>query len=218
MPTQHLSSRRPAATSRAAWLVALWMLLAAVPALAGPGHDHGDEGPTSSSVPALPRAVASSELFDLVAVLDGQRITIFIDRSATNEPIVGATLELELAGRQLPVQPVDAATAGPAGGDFTVTLPEALKGGVYPLTATVTAGADIDLLASQFEVHDASVADAHDHAHDHAFGGKFGELVAHRPGALGWAAGALVIAGMFAVWWWRRSAESVRSARSGVKT
>ena len=195
---------RAAGKRIAAVLAALLMLLGSLPVFAGPGHDHGDENPSAPSGPSLPRAVASSDLFELVAVLDGKTITIFIDRAATNEPVAGAQLELELAGQKLQAQPVDAAKAGPAGGDFTATLPAELKEGVYPLTATVTAGADIDLLAGEFDIHTDAPADSHAH------GGWFGELMAHGPGALGWGLGAVLFAAVGVVWWRRRSAAAVR--------
>jgi hypothetical protein len=171
---------------------------------AGPGHDHDHDhgGPAAPSAPALPRAVASSELFELVAVLDGRQLTVFVDRAATNEPLASAQLELELAGQKLAVQPVDPAQAGATGGDFTVTLPAALPPGVHPLTATVTAGADIDLLAGEFDIPDTTPADDH--------GGWLGELRAHGPGALGWGIGALLL-GAAGVWQWRR-----RAARAEV--
>jgi hypothetical protein len=200
-----------AACVRAAAVLVATALLASAPALAGPGHDHGHEGPAAPSGPALPRAVATSDLFELVAVLDGKTITIFIDRTATTEPVAGAKLELELAGQKLRAQPVNAAQAGAAGGDFTVTLPAELKEGVYPLTATVTAGNDIDLLAGEFDIHGAAHAD--EHAHDHALGGWLGELVAHGPGAWGWAGGGLLLAVAGALLWRRRSSNA---ARSGV--
>jgi hypothetical protein len=191
-----------AAGMHLAAMFAAMLLAGPMAASAGPGHNHGHEGPAAPSGPALPRAVASSDLFELVAVLEGRQLTIFIDRAATNEPVVGAKLELELAGQKLQVQPVDAAQAGAAGGDFTVTLPAALKEGVHPLTATVTAGADIDLLAGEFDIH----GHAHDHAHAH--GGWLGERVAHGPGAWGWALGALIGLAIAALFWRRRAAHS----------
>jgi hypothetical protein len=190
----------------AALLASLVMFAAALPAGAGPGHDHGDEAPAVPSGPALPRATAGSDLFELVAVLDGRQLTVFIDRAATNEPVVGGQLELELAGQKLQAQAVDTAKVGAAGGDFTFTLPEPLKPGVHPLTATVTAGPDIDLLAGEFSIPDAADAGGHTH------GGWFGELVAHGPGPWGWALGAvLAAAAAVGTLRWRR-----RAARPGV--
>ena len=56
-------------------------------ASAGEGHDHGDEAPGAASGPASPRFTAASELFELVGVIDGKRLTVYLDHAATNQPI-----------------------------------------------------------------------------------------------------------------------------------
>lgn len=197
---------QPVAKAAGAWLVALLaatvLIAAPTVAQAGPGHDHAHDAPAAPAAPALPRAVASSDLFELVAVLDGRQLTVFIDRAATNEPVAGAKLELELAGQKLQAEAVDPAQADAAGGDFTLTLPATLKPGVHPLTATVTAGADIDLLAGQFDIPEAT------QGHAHAHGGWLGELVAHGPGAWGWALIALLLVAAGTFFWRRRAAGS----------
>ncbi|MFC6046508.1 RND transporter, partial [Methylobacterium hispanicum] len=72
-------------------------LLAAVltgPALAHEGHDHGAVPPPLSKTIA-PRGEALSDAFELVAVPRDGTLTLFLDRFRTNEPVPGATIEVE---------------------------------------------------------------------------------------------------------------------------
>lgn len=72
-------------------------------ALAGPGHDHGEEAPVSAGV-ALPRVVLESDLFEAVGVLNGRTLEIFVDHAATNVPVKNATLDLQLNGQKVPLE------------------------------------------------------------------------------------------------------------------
>jgi len=121
---------------------------------AGPGHDHGEAAPQASG-PALPRFAAVSEAFELVGVLDGKQLTLYLDRAADNAPVTGAQIELEIAGAKFKAEPRD--------DSYAVLLAEVPKPGVLPITATVTAGAEIDLLAGELDLHED--AQAHEAAH-----------------------------------------------------
>lgn len=114
-------------------------------ARAGDGHDHGD-APPSASGPSLPRFTAVSDQFELVGVLDGRRLTLYLDHAPDNRPVKDATLELEFGGAKLPVQPH-------GDGEFEATLTDEPKEGVIAVTATVVAGSDSDLLAGELDVH-----------------------------------------------------------------
>ncbi len=81
----------------AALSLAAFLLGAGLPAVAGPGHDHGDAAPAATGS-ALPRFAAVSETFELVGVLDGKQVTLYLDRFADNAPVRGAKIELEIAG------------------------------------------------------------------------------------------------------------------------
>lgn len=122
-------------------LVWLWALPAAH---ADAGHDHGD-ATSRTTGPELPRFAAGSDLFEVVGVVNGRQITLYLDRSTDNSPVKGATLELEFGGSKLAVTPRGE-------GEFEATLPQPLKGGVVPVTVTVVTGAETDLLAGEFNV------------------------------------------------------------------
>lgn len=138
-------------------LMGVIVLALSVPtAWAGEGHDHG-ETPTVVGGLALPRFTAVSELFELVGVVNGKQITLYLDRFADGSPVKDAKLELELGGVKVPVE-------SHAEGEFEATLTQELKPGVVAVTATVMAGEESDLLAGELDLHDeATVAEAHRH-------------------------------------------------------
>ncbi|MFZ5548695.1 MAG: hypothetical protein ACOZJX_08365 [Pseudomonadota bacterium] len=146
------------------------------------GHDH-DAAPAAATTRTLPRFATVSELFELVGVVDGQRITIYLDRFEDNAPVKGARLDLQVGSAKVELKEL-------ADGEFEGTLPQALQPGVAPVTATVVAGNDTDLLAADLDVH----ADEHGEA-----GSNPGW-----PQTLGWTAG--VLAALAALAWAARRA------------
>lgn len=141
---------RPPAIAMA--VMALVSLLGAPPVLADAGHDHGAAAPKAAS-PGLPRFAATSELFELVGVVNGRQLTLYLDRSAENSPVKGAKLDLEIGAVKVDVKPR-------AEGEFEATLAQPLPGGVIAVTATVLAGQESDLLAGEFTVQPAANAEA----------------------------------------------------------
>lgn len=126
------------------------MIVAALPAVAGEGHDHGG-GATAPAGPGLPRFQALSETFELVGVLNGRQLTLYLDRAADNSPVKDAKVELELGGTRVPLKLH-------AEGEFEATLAEAPKPGVIAVSAVVTAGGETDLLAGELDLHDDASA------------------------------------------------------------
>ena len=110
---------------------------AIAPASAHEGHDHGEQQPVSAG--ALPRGEADSDAFEIVAIVRGENLEIYLDRFATNEPVTGATLEVES-----PDGPVKAAAG--ADGTYRVAAPWLAKNGRADLIFTVTAGDTTDIL------------------------------------------------------------------------
>lgn len=141
-------------------ILAVLLLSVAWPAWAGEGHDHGD-APAAMAGPALPRFTAVSELFELVGVLDGKHLTLYLDRAADNSPVKDAKLELELGGVKVPVE-------AHGEGLFEATLSKAPAPGEIPVAATVMAGDETDLLAGELDVHEAEDKEGED-AHSHGW-------------------------------------------------
>ena len=160
----HLS-HTPAVLLAAAFLVI-------APAWAGPGHDHGAEARAAGGQ-ALPRFSAVSEAFELVGVLSGKQITLYLDRFADNSPVRGAQIELDIGSAKV--------MATPMGDDaYTVELPETPVPGVLPVTAMLTAGNETDLVAGELDIHDGAHTDEAAHTR------SWRELA-------GWAAAGLAV-------------------------
>jgi hypothetical protein len=134
--------------------LSLTVLIAAAPGTtwADAGHDHGAAATTAPSS-ALPRFTAVSETFELVGVVNGQQISLYLDRAEDNSPVKAARLELELGGIKVALKPRGEA-------EFEATLVQALKPGVISVAATVFAGKETDLLAGDLEIHEDARSDA----------------------------------------------------------
>lgn len=126
------------------------------PAWAGEGHDHG-EAPATQAGATLPRFVAESDLFELVGVLDGRHLSLWLDRAADNSPVRNAKLELELGGVKVPV-------TAHGEGEFEATLAQPLAPGEIAVAATVMAGEETDLLAGDLDIHAETEMAEDDHA------------------------------------------------------
>lgn len=167
MNTMPRFTRRPLARVAAMLALALGLPAAAPDAFAAPGAhgpngEHLDEKSTAVTGQARPRLEARSELFELVARLDGGALTVLVDRYETNEPVLGARLEVESG-------PLKAsATFRPESGDYAVTDAGFLKAlsepGEHALVFTLAAGDDTDLLdGTLVTVASPVVIDDHDH-------------------------------------------------------
>ncbi len=118
---------------------------AILPAYAGDGHDHG-EAPAASAGVASPRFAATSETYELVGILNDRKLSLYLDHSADNSPVKDAKLELEIGGKAVAVTNIGE-------GEFEATLATAPQAGVIPVTATVLAGNNSDLLAANLDTH-----------------------------------------------------------------
>jgi RND family efflux transporter MFP subunit len=130
-------------------LYGLLLLLAAATYAAGhEGHSHDNDPPAISA--ALPRGSATSADFELVALLRGQTLEIYIDRLATNEPVIAATVEVET--------PEGPKSATEAEGVYRLEAPWATPGAHLDLIVTVTAGDKIDVLPVSIDVPEREAA------------------------------------------------------------
>lgn len=107
------------------------------------GEDHGDKAMAANAT-GLPRVEAHTELFELVGQLDGQELSLLIDRYDSNAPVLDAKVTVESGG-------IEAAAVFHAGhGDYAVTDERLIallrQPGEHALVFTVTAGDDSDLL------------------------------------------------------------------------
>ena len=139
-------------------LASLALTLASVSALAGEGHDHG-AAPATAEATASPRVQAHSDLFELVGLVDKGQMTVFLDRYATNEPVAGAKIEFESGtNKGVAVPQPD--------GTYLIKFAALSQPGDLPLSFTVVAGSDTDLLAGELRIENpaARAGDSHSHS------------------------------------------------------
>ncbi len=145
----------------AALVIALSYVAAAQ---AGPGHDHGPSSAAPAG-PSSPRIVAQSEAYELVGILKGGDLTIYLDRRKDTSPVTDAQLELIIDGATQQAQPAD-------GGTYQVSSPELLKDGTHEVIVTINHDGASDLLVGSLEVgaeeHSHSHSDGHDSHSDSA--------------------------------------------------
>ena len=117
------------------------------------GRDHGSPAAIGVAGNNLPRIEAQSDLFEIVGVVEGGAMTIFLDRYATNEPVSGAKIEIE--GGSL----MGSAQASPDG-TYAFRHAALTQPGQFPITFTIVAGTDTDLLAGEIMIADPSASTA----------------------------------------------------------
>ena len=128
---------------------ALAALLLAAPVLAHEGHDHGT--PEATAPDWAPRATARSRDFDLVAVLAGTELVLWLDRARDNAPQTDAVIEVESGPwKGVATAAADGSLRLPAG---PLTTP-----GRHELIFTVQAGDAMDLLPATLVVPSAVTA------------------------------------------------------------
>ena len=174
------------------------------------------DAPTAMRAPtALPRVEAHSEAFELVAELRAGELVIVLDRYESNEPVLGARLEVE-SGTLKAVAAFRAEQ-----GDYTVTDAGLLKAleapGEHGLVFTLLAGKDSDLLDGTLVTAGSGGAtpakdggghahgdDDHGHGHGHAL---------ERAAWIGAGVAALGLIGGVA--WWRQRRRPAGALQGG---
>lgn len=198
---------------RTLWLGALlaFLVLAGMPAFAAPGA-HGPNGehldaPASAGTRsgAVPGFEASSEAFELVGRLQGEKLSILINRFVTNEPVLNATVEVETGNLKATAKfQTDV-------GDYTIDDASMLKAlaapGDHPVVVTVLAGNESDLLDGTLTMASAT-PDDHGHSHDDGHGHGISRAL--------WAALVLVVMGAVGWLFGRKPKAAGASSRGGA--
>ena len=123
---------------------ALACLLLAGPLAAHEGHDHGASAAPVATA-GTPRIALHSDAYELVGVLRGARLTLFLDRYAGNEPVVDARIAVSI-GTSGDV----AATAAPDG-TYLVSSEQLVGTGPLELVFAITHAQGGDLLIGTLE-------------------------------------------------------------------
>lgn len=124
-------------------LIALSLLVGLAVAQAHEGHDHG--APPAPAVGSVaPRFDARTDVFELVGVLAGADLIVYLDRAGNNAPVDGAEIELESGAFKAKAQRIDVGT-------YRVQAGPLAAAGKHALTLSAQAGDDADLLTATFD-------------------------------------------------------------------
>jgi membrane fusion protein, heavy metal efflux system len=124
----------------AALLCAAGIVLSLSASLAHEGHDHDDATRSALASSTYPRVTAQSELYELVGILRGGRLSIYLDHFATNEPVSDAKVTVTIADNE----PINADAT--ENGIYTITFPRLTRTGSVEVVFSVTAPSGDDLL------------------------------------------------------------------------
>jgi hypothetical protein len=180
--------------------------VAAAPGAHGPNGEHLDGPATAVVGSALPRMETKSEAFELVATLHAGELSVLIDRYATNEPVLNATLEVESGG--IKSQAKFHSDQGDYSFEDAKLLALLRAPGEHALVFTLLAGKDNDLLDGKLVTSKRvnAAKDEHDHhdgEHNHAL--ERAAMIAAGLGVLGLVAWAT---------WWRKRRNPAQAQRS----
>jgi len=218
MQIMHVMHLRAAPAAKA--LVALTALTLAMagaghagPGAHGPNGEHLDAPGTARTVTSLPRVQTHTEAFELVAELRATELTILMDQYESNEPVLGARLEVESGAVKA------TASFRAEQGDYVVTDATLLKAlnapGEHALVFTLVAGTTSDLLDGTL-VTPAKATAAASHtghaSHDHAQGDHHH----HEWERAAWVgAGIVALSLVGGIGWWRQRRQPARLQQGG---
>ena len=160
------------------------MCLQPIAAQADAGHDDTAPHAKGTAGMTVSRVEAQSDLFEIVGVVENGAMTLFLDRFATNDPVSDAKIDIE-------VGPVKGSAQANPDGTYTFKNAALTQPGQFPVTFTIAAGSDSDLLAGEL-VTAAPVA-AKAGANDDPLRKRWW-----------WIAGGLLLAAGITVAWWSR--------------
>lgn len=129
------------------WFARCLLVLALSPVTVFADEGHGGHGAPAAPPPAAlaPRVEAASEGFELVGILEGGKLILYLDRFATNQPVTDASIEIESGAFKATAQPSPE-------GVYSIDAAALTKPGQYPLVFTIRVAGDADLLSGTLGV------------------------------------------------------------------
>ncbi len=153
--------------------VALASLLSVAPLAAHEGHDHGAP-PAAVPTTGSPRIALHSDAYELVGILRGDRLTLFLDRYAGNAPVTDAGLVVTIGTG------ADVAATPTPEGTYVVASDRLVGAGPLELVFAITHPGGDDLLIGTLERPAAPAAGA-PAASGHASAQVASVVIAGRP-------------------------------------
>ena len=203
------------AAAATALLLILTPSASAAPGAHGPNGEHLDSPTVAATASTLPRLEAKSDLFELVATLQAGELSVLVDRFETNEPVLGATLEVESSGVKAK------ATFHADLGDYAFDDPKLLallrSPGEHALVFTLVAGQDSDLLDGTLVTGArgaAAVSGSPGHGHGHGDHGHDDHDHHHELERAAWIGGGIATLGLLGgIAWWRQRRRSASTMK-----
>ena len=154
------------------------------------GHTHEAPAPLPVSQSIAPRAAAATEEFEVVILLEGKKLVVYVDRFASNEPVTQAKVEIEGAG-------LTGVASETTPGTYVLDVVTILPPAKHPLTISVEAGDSVDLLTTTLDTSASVTSEVHNHGWSEWAG-------------WGISGGLLLLTGsLFAVWRHKRAKKGV---------
>jgi len=147
-----------------AFIISLFLLVSNVvaiqPVQAHGADDHEHATAAGLTTQVAPRASAQTEDFELLMVLQGRQLIIYLDRFSDNQPVLDAQLELESVG-------LKAIAKQSSPGVYVLDLPKGLleKSGKYAFSISVEVGDLGDVMTASLEIPELN--DTHQDEHEH---------------------------------------------------
>ncbi len=117
------------------------------------GHTHGPAA-LPVTTPMAPRAVAATEEFEVVAILEGMQLQVYVDHFASNAPVTKARVEIEGAG-------LKGLANETAPGVYTMKFAKTISPNKHPLTIGIEVGDTADLLTASLDIPHPDVVSEH---------------------------------------------------------
>ncbi|HMM55074.1 MAG TPA: hypothetical protein PKC23_08665 [Candidatus Desulfobacillus sp.] len=109
-------------------------------------EDHGTAAAVATAQAEIaPRAEALGEAFEVVAVLAGGRLTLYVDRQEDNSPVANAVVEVDSDDFKAVAEPI-------APGEYAAPGEALSRPGRHPLAVSIQTAEAADLLATTLEV------------------------------------------------------------------
>ena len=133
--------------------VLICSLILGTPAWAHGDDDHGAAPQATSMQQVVSSSESASDDFEVVAQMDGEVLTIYLNHYADNLPVSNASLEVESGTFQTKLKAV-------ASGVYQAPAAPLAKVGAHPLMMTLSTGQQSDLLETTLTVAAPVVATA----------------------------------------------------------
>jgi len=132
-------------------IIVMGMFAKSEVALAGPGHDHGESQKLHAGI-VMPRFFAESDLYEVVGVVKGKKMTVYLDRFQTNETVNNADIQIDFDDQSLRLIPK-------SDGVYEGTFGKDLVSKEIAVSIFIKVGDESDILVTTYDSTDKSSKD-----------------------------------------------------------